>query len=163
MRSSGSNKSNKASIQYADAALYLNGKLVTAEFTKQLRKAYLSIELREYMVKANKWSQPTLDKIWWEGFENAINTVTTDRKRFIQKFIHNKLPTNYRQHKYYEYKSSICRQCLNETETQDHILRCTACTNRMHIRKKYMLETNYQQITANTNIMNINQVFVVNV
>jgi hypothetical protein len=118
----------------------MDGKLITADYTKVLRKAYLSMDLREYLIKSNKWKNNIIDKIWWEGYENSINSINPSKKRFIQKFVHKKLPTNYRQNKYYDYKTSLCSQCNEEIETQEHMIRCTGCRLRTGTRKKYILD-----------------------
>jgi hypothetical protein len=63
-----------------------------------------------------------------------------EKKRFMQKFIHKKLPCNYRQQKYYNYKSSICMSCKEDVETQDHIFRCKSCPKRNKLRSDYFLK-----------------------
>jgi Zn finger protein HypA/HybF involved in hydrogenase expression len=94
------------------------------------------------MLKKNKWSDSVIDNIWWEVHESAINSLPVFRKKFIQKFIHNELATNARQHLYYNYKYSTCRKCTTELETQEHIIKCTGCTVRISLQQKYLLNLN---------------------
>jgi hypothetical protein len=79
------------------------------------------------MVQANEWSTNQIDLIWWKIHGIVLHRLGHDKRRVIQKYIHNKLPCNTRQHKYYNYKNNLCRACNIEQETQQHILLCTAC------------------------------------
>jgi hypothetical protein len=58
------------------------------------------MDMRTYMLKANNWKHNETELIWSEVHQKAINTLRPEKKKFIQKFIHNRLPTNYRQRKY---------------------------------------------------------------
>jgi hypothetical protein len=103
-----------------------------------LRKIFHSMSLREYLIKSNSWLQVTIDQIWWDVHAKAIKKLSFSRKKFIIKYIHNRLPYNSRQNKYYSYKDSICKICRKETETQDHFLTCTGCSNSNKMRKDYL-------------------------
>jgi hypothetical protein len=119
------------------ATLFKNKLLVTGLHTKILRQSYNSIELRDYLNLANKWKRNTIDLIWWEVHEKAITSksISTIKRKFIQKFLHNRIPTNERQNKYYQYINPTCKNCLLVNETQNHIFRCTECPKRENIKK----------------------------
>jgi hypothetical protein len=120
---------------FATASIMINELLLTADCKKNIRSAYLSMDLREYMLNKNNWTDSTIDNIWWEVHKSSIRSLSTTTKRLIQKFIRNKLPTNYRQNIYYSYKPSKCRKCNSETETQEHIFKCT----RTELKNKYLM------------------------
>jgi hypothetical protein len=89
-------------------------------------------------MKSNGWSNTTIDQIWWDVHAKALKKLSFGKKRFIIKFIHNRLPSNYRQNKYYSYKDPICQICKLEIETQQHIIRCKGCENINKLRKNYL-------------------------
>jgi hypothetical protein len=64
--------------------------------------------------------------------------LTEGQRTTYLKFIHDRLPCNQRENKYYQYKSPMCLVCTNEIESNDHILRCTKCQERTKSRKKYI-------------------------
>jgi hypothetical protein len=92
------------------------------------------MDLREYMMNKNNWTDRTIDNTWWEVHESSIKSLSTRKERFIQKFIDKKLPTNYRQNLYYIYPSKY-RNCNSEIKTQEHILKCKGCTTRTELIK----------------------------
>jgi hypothetical protein len=83
--------------QFATAALYINGLVVTSKYKKYLRRNYLSMDMRDYLTHANQWKQSTVDIIWWEVHESALLSLSTKKRQFVQKMIHGKLASNYRQ------------------------------------------------------------------
>jgi hypothetical protein len=124
----------------ANASLIINNLLVAGDHKRILRKNYLSIDLRAHLEKSNSWHKNEIDNIWWKVYEMAFNDICKTHHKFIQKFVHNRLPCNYQQNKFYPYKNLICRACNIEVETQQHILTCVACPEQTKIRKKYLLE-----------------------
>jgi hypothetical protein len=128
--------------ELGEASLIINELISTANNSKNMRKLYLSIDLRQYMRIKNNWTENDTDNIWWLVHEKAMNKIKVGKRRVIQKFIHNKLPTNERQHTYYEYKSNICKACNKESESQQHIFSCKGCKLRNTIRNKYLLALN---------------------
>jgi hypothetical protein len=65
-----------------------------------------------------------IDNTWWKVHKSTINDLRSHKRTFIQKFIHIKLPSNYRQNKFYKYLDPVCTKCLEESETQEHIWKC---------------------------------------
>ena len=61
-----------------------------------------------------------------------------DRMR-VKKFIHNRLPTNGREHLYYDHQPGICHQCKGAPETEDHILQCPTAS-RKNLRSEWVKE-----------------------
>jgi hypothetical protein len=124
----------------ANASLMIQDLLVTGDHKQILQKTYLSMELREYMEVANKWQKNEIEYIWWKVYAKSMSELGEAKKKFIQKFVHNKLPTNCQQNKRYTYRSPICRVCDDAIETQQHIIICTACPHRHKIRNKYIVD-----------------------
>jgi hypothetical protein len=100
----------------------------------------MSIQIRTYLQNKHNWNDKTIESIWWLTHEKAILSKSPEQRLFIQKFIHNKLPTNKRQKLYYPYKNDICSSCNTHKESQEHILQCTACPNRNIIQSKYIIQ-----------------------
>jgi hypothetical protein len=99
------------------------------------------MDYQQYMITTNNWTSQISDSIWWDVHSVALNSIG-HRQSFIHKFIHGKLPCNYQQHKYYQYKSPIGKSCNIKIETQQYIITCTGCSKRVQLRKKYLLELN---------------------
>jgi hypothetical protein len=55
---------------YSDVALQLNNLIVTGTHKHLLRKAYLSIDLCEYLETSNNWNNNEIDFIWWDVLIN---------------------------------------------------------------------------------------------
>jgi hypothetical protein len=100
------------------------------------------MDMCDYFMDTYKWKKTTIDKIWWEVHKASLLSVkySTKKLEFIQKMIHKKLPCNYRQHKYYKYKTNICLSCKLEVETQDHIFQCINYPEREKLRKNYKMQ-----------------------
>jgi hypothetical protein len=60
-------------------------------------------------------------------------------KTNIIKFIHDKMPTNKREHRHYIYKDEHCAQCQCPVEDEDHIIRCYSC-KRKNLRTEWLAE-----------------------
>jgi hypothetical protein len=136
----------------AKASLFIHGLLVTSEHKRVLRKSYLSMDLRAFLESSNLWHNGEIDKIWWKVYDMSIKARSRSQQQFIQKFAHNRIARNYQHNiKYYNYKSSICRACNSEVETQYHILFCTACPARCKIRSKFILDLSTQLDNQRTN------------
>lgn len=125
-------------VATTEALLFINNSLVTAKHSKVLRNIFHSISLRENLLKSNVWSQTTIEQILWDVHAKAKKKLTFGREKFIIKYIHNRLPCNSRQHKYYQYKDLVCKICMSENETQQHFLPCTGCVLINKMRKEYL-------------------------
>jgi hypothetical protein len=68
-------KSKNTITELATASLLINGQLVTADVKKILRKNYLSIDLREYLLVSNNWQKDETNLIWWEIHEAAFHAT----------------------------------------------------------------------------------------
>jgi hypothetical protein len=125
-------------IQLLDASVMINNQLVTYGHKKIFRDIYQSMDLREYFLHTYNWSNKTVDSIWWGAHGTILKSLGNDKRRFVHKFIHNKLPCNYRQNKYYKYKPDKCKLCNDQIETQNHIFWCKECPKRQILKYKYL-------------------------
>jgi hypothetical protein len=116
------------------AKLYINDKQVTSNHKIHVRDAYQSKDIIQFIKNSNACSDETTNDVWWSIAGKAMNQFTMGEKTTLQKFLHNRLPTNQREHKYYSYLPSTCSVCTNVTETQWHIFQCP-CEERKIIRK----------------------------
>jgi hypothetical protein len=137
--------------ELTDASMHIDKLFVTHKHKKILRQNYLSVELREYLRESNKWTKNQTEIIWWDIHEASLQELSKAKRRFMQKFIHKKLPCNYRQQKYYNYKSAICMSCKEDIETQDHIFRCQSCPKRNKLRSDYFLKLSILMENHRTN------------
>jgi hypothetical protein len=66
----------------------------------------------------------------------------------IQKYIHNRWACNYRENKFYQYRSEKCKLC---PEKQHHIIQCPHCTKREYLRKEHGHNINKYFVNTETN------------
>jgi hypothetical protein len=103
--------------QFPRAVLYIDNKPVTANHDAIIRKNFLSTHIRNYYQTKYSWDNTTIENIWWMTHEKALYKQSPGILIFIQKYIHDKLLTNQRQHLFYSYKSNLCSACNQEEET----------------------------------------------
>jgi hypothetical protein len=120
--------------------LEIENQTVTSNHTNLLRQHYQSANLRTYLKYKHRWKDSTIDKIWWLVNGNAMKKYSEGRRTQLQKYIHQKLPTNYRNNKYYPFKPDQCSACNNCKETQEHMFQCNKCDTRNDIKTKYLKE-----------------------
>jgi hypothetical protein len=108
---------NKANLQ-------IQGQAITADMTHQLRQAYLSQNMREYLIEKHSWKQNVPDLIWWKVHSSAISKLRNSETIQIHKYMYNRLPTNHRKNIYNSELSGVCSECNSEIETQDHVIQC---------------------------------------
>jgi hypothetical protein len=129
-------KAHTSTLPYLfHSTLELHGKQVTSNYNQIIRKNHGSIRIRKYLQNKHFWNDTTIENVWWLTHEKAIYCNTPDKQIFLQKFIHNKLPTNERQHLYFPYQSNKCTSCKTTIESQAHILQCTTCPLAKEIQK----------------------------
>jgi hypothetical protein len=112
--------------------------IVTAKHSTMLQNSFQSIKMRNYLMFTQNWSTPTIDGIWWEIHDKVLESLQSNELIIIQKYIHERLACNYKNNKYYPYKTKECSICLDKIEHQDHILQCKKCTDRTKIRDVYL-------------------------
>jgi hypothetical protein len=115
------------------AMLYIEGQPTTSKETISMRNAYLSQNLRDYMIGRERWKERTPDKIWWEPHKRAIKKLNDTDKTRIQKFIHRGLPTNKKINDRDKEHPAMCPSC-SEIETNEH-LQCCKNPKRITIRR----------------------------
>lgn len=137
------------------AKIYIQKKLVSSYISKTLHYTYHSIQIREYMIQKYKWSEKIVDNIWWEIHGKQMQTLSPQQQTIIHKYIHNKLPCNKNQNRYYQYCSDKCYVCEKEIECQIHVLRCKECSQRNKTRKNYLVNLKRYLEATRTNTTTI--------
>jgi hypothetical protein len=135
--------------------LFINNKKVTSHYTMQLRDCFHSIKMHEFYRDKYDWSDNTIEGIWWEVHGKALKELSEGQRTIIQKYIHDRLVNNYRESKYYEYRSAYCYSCRDHIEDNDHILQCKKCTNRETLRNNYLEKIKKIMITMGTHTTTI--------
>jgi hypothetical protein len=120
-------------------SLLINGEYITAKYTKCLRSAYLSQDLRKLMVKNFQWKPTTPELVWWDVHGIALTAMSHNDKMRMQKFNFNWLPTNHRQSQYEAHVEDRCSACSYVNEDDDHVIRCID-VNRQKVRTAWMQE-----------------------
>jgi hypothetical protein len=103
--------------------LYLNQGIVTRNHKRIIRKAALSPDIRDYMIKKYHWTSTVPNSIWWQIHGSTINKFPTNDRRRLRKYIFQWLPTSQREHRQNDAVSDKCPSC-NCIEDHQHLLRC---------------------------------------
>jgi hypothetical protein len=111
---------------------------VVSKHTKTLRECYHSNKMYEFFQRKYKWGESLTNKIWWEINGKSLLNFGEAKQTTLQKYIHDRLPCNHRESKYYDYRNPICRACKDNIETIDHILQCDKCNKRVKLRDNYL-------------------------
>jgi hypothetical protein len=118
---------------------------VTAELSKTLQECFHWRQTRNYLKHSKKWQNNPVDKVWWLLHEKALVKFKSGDLTTTQKYLHDRLPNNYKNNKYYPYKPKDCSLCKdNKPKDTIHKIRCTKFTEGTKIRSKfttYMLST----------------------
>jgi hypothetical protein len=102
----------------------IDNKTINSKYALRSKKAYHSMNLRDYFKHKHSWSNHTIDTIWWKPYYNSLSKLTAPEKLIIYKFINNRLPTKARENKYYSFRNKQCSQCQFDYEDENHIIKC---------------------------------------
>jgi hypothetical protein len=102
-------------------SLFVDSEPVTAKIKTILRTSHLKAPLKRHLQKQYKWSDNTINNIWWSAHGKAIKNLSFKDRLIVQKFIHNYLPTNHRESKYHEHIEDRCAECGESNEDENHI------------------------------------------
>ena len=105
------------------AQLLIQGETVTGHYRTALRYAALAPPLLSYMLRKFDWTPEARDSINWTAHSLAIGRLTHRRRQLI-KLNFEILPTARRVSKY-DGSSDLCPRCKAESETIDHVIRCS--------------------------------------
>ena len=117
--------------------LVINRQEITAGFKFFIRNAYLTPDLRTYMIDKFNWHATVPDMIWWKPHGKVLSRLSPMNSTRIRKWIFNHLPTNQRQFLIHKSGDNICNACSNGPEDDDHIIRCTSPA-ASRIRKQWL-------------------------
>jgi hypothetical protein len=119
----------------------LNNKYINSHIPKMVNLAFHSIGLRDYYAENYSWTSNDIESIWWPVYYQSLAKLSDPDKLRIKKFVNNRWPTKYREHKYYNRPTgtSYCLQCKLYSENEDHIIRCHTST-RQAIRTEWRKE-----------------------
>jgi hypothetical protein len=115
----------------------INYTYTTSNIAKTWRKAHLSQDLRQYLIKKYKWKPNVPDHIWWKLVEPVIRKYKENDKIRINKILYERLPHNHNNNKIDNEIEDKCKQCDEEYEDTDHIIRCKS-SNRQIMRDTMM-------------------------
>jgi hypothetical protein len=79
-----------------------------------------------------------------------MNNFTLDQHTKINKFIHRRLACIHRENLYYGYHDPMCYSCINEIDTQYHIITCSNIKGRQEWKRKYCKDISKILINSNT-------------
>jgi hypothetical protein len=131
--------------------LLINNKEVTSKFTKTLRDTFHATRMHKYYQETYKWTNHTIEDIWWQAHGKAILQFTAGQRTSIQKFVHKRMACNKRENRYKAYRSPMCIQCKDIIECENHVLQCAECEIRKQGRIKYLKTIQDTMIKMGTN------------
>jgi hypothetical protein len=125
--------------------------ILSAGYTTILHDAYTTITLRKHLQTSNNWNGKFLEKLWWKPCGVELLSRPKGEHKMLIKYLHNRLPCNKKQNRYYGYLPNTCCLCRNIEETQNHILQCKTCEKREDQRIQYLYNLNKYLIDSHTN------------
>jgi hypothetical protein len=118
--------SNEPNIFYQYPAskvmLYINGTPITQNLAKEIRNAWMTQDLREYMTEHFEWANTTSDTIDWYSYGSKLTSLPYYQHVFCVKLIHERLPVQGE--KFTTSPNKICPCCQQQEETSIHLLKC---------------------------------------
>ncbi len=108
------------------ATLTIDTHIVTCNTADALRSAYTSQQYRTYLQDKHSWDDDTTDNIDWQVLSYAISQFSGTKKKTLQQFIHQWLPTNAHKSQEKTHPHDRCPQCNQSLETNAHFLQCPA-------------------------------------
>ena len=102
--------------------LYIKGKPITRNIAKEIRNAWTTQDLREYMTEHFGWNNTTADDIDWYSHGSTLTSLTYYQHVFCVKLIHERLPAQGE--KFTASPNKICPCCKQKEETSKHLLMC---------------------------------------
>eukprot|EP00978_Attheya_sp_CCMP212_P017704 scaffold47485_cov57-Attheya_sp.AAC.1 len=102
--------------------LYIAGKPITRNIAKEIRYAWTSQDLREYMTDKFEWKQTTADLIDWYSHGSTLKSYEYYQHVFCVKLIHERLPVQGE--KFTVSANKICPCCTISKETTAHYMEC---------------------------------------
>ena len=102
--------------------LYIAGKPITRNIAKELRYAWTSQDLREYMTDKFKWKKTTADLIDWYSHGSTLQSYDYYQHLFCVKLIHERLPVLGE--KFTASPDKTCPCCTICDETTSHYMKC---------------------------------------
>jgi Reverse transcriptase (RNA-dependent DNA polymerase) len=108
----------------------INGDIYPTRIDEQIRYHINGSYMKEYLKDKHGWSESTWGKIDINAFGRHFKSLTGTRRVQHMKFVHNLQPIGANQTKIQSAqdeeakKSDKCPCCLNQVETQFHLLQC---------------------------------------
>ena len=113
-------------LYHTKTDLIINDEYITSNMKQNIRIAFGTGPMREYLQEKWKWTDATIEDIDWEAHGRALQRLPNSSRIATTKMIHRWLPTSSRQHELSNGKHpASCPICNHEKEDQQHFLSCS--------------------------------------
>jgi hypothetical protein len=102
--------------------LYIRGQPITRNIAREIRFAWTSQDLRQYMTDKFNWKPKTADLIDWYSHGSTLKSYAYYQHVFCVKLIHERLPVLGE--KFTASPNKICPCCKRCEETTEHYMEC---------------------------------------
>ena len=110
---------------YTKTDLIIDGEFITSNIKANIRSAFGTGPMREYLQEKWQWSDETIEDIDWEAHGRALHRLPNSARISTTKMIHRWLPTSARQHELSQGRHpASCPICNHDHEDQYHFLSC---------------------------------------
>jgi hypothetical protein len=82
------------------AILILQGKKLSANYTRHLRDIFSATQLHEYYTQKYSWANGTIKAIWWDAHGVAIKTFGEGQRATVLKYLHGLIACKQRESTY---------------------------------------------------------------
>jgi hypothetical protein len=105
-----------SSLPHNPVDFKINKTAINSKYALRSTKAYHSIAFRKYLQDKYNWSNSTIESIWWKPYHNSILNLNSMERTIIFNFIHDRLPTNVRDNKYYSFRPNTAISVKESTK-----------------------------------------------
>ena len=109
----------------APFAIYIKGRYIHYQFERELRQQHFSEEAKQFLMQKYASNLQTFQSINWHIHNTSIRDIRYTQKRFIKRFIHQRLPVgkiNFT----LEHRCPYCDMTQNQNTNHDHFLQCNS-------------------------------------
>jgi hypothetical protein len=121
-----------------------NGQIIAGNFRPVVRVDLYAANLKDTIVKSEKWSGKTFHLVAWDAFSKAFSKLPRTRQVSYSKLTHRLLQTNSRNKLFYG-TTATCPCCNQQEETIAHVFACpsqdtTSARDKLLVKYKDSLQ-----------------------
>jgi hypothetical protein len=129
-----------------------NKQTVMCQIPQRSRFEAGSIDIQQYLMEQNAWTEMTMKDIHWDAHK-ASHNYHQPQRCYLMKLCHRRLPLGQTLHRRDKKYPPTCPGCQLEPETQNHYIQCEANTStEWQIKLLTALKRQMENLHRNPNL-----------